>query len=95
MNSKIKKALLLMLFMLTVAAPAVLACTVCSQNQPKPLRNITHGTGPQSDMDYVIIMTGIVIVCFTLLYSLKFLIRPGEQQPDHIKNIVVDERYSA
>ncbi|GJM28390.1 MAG: hypothetical protein DHS20C17_10250 [Cyclobacteriaceae bacterium] len=68
------------------------ACEVCKQNQPKPLQNITHGTGPQSDWDYVILVVGIVVVLLTLFYSLKFLIRPGEKNLDHIKNIVVDER---
>lgn len=67
------------------------ACEVCKQNQPKPLQNITHGAGPQSDWDYVIIIAGIIIVSFTLFYSLKFLIRPGEKNPNHIKNLVVNE----
>jgi len=67
------------------------ACEVCKKNQPEPLQNITHGVGPQSDWDYVIIIVGMIIVGFTLFYSLKFLIRPGEKNPNHIKNIVVDE----
>jgi hypothetical protein len=67
------------------------ACEVCKKNQPEPLQNITHGVGPQSDWDYVIIIVGMIIVGFTLFYSLKFLIRPGEKNPKHIKNIVVDE----
>ncbi len=79
--------------MLTVPVQLALACEVCEQNQPKPLQNITHGAGPQSDWDFVIIIVGIIIVSFTLFYSLKFLIKPGEKHPGHIKNIVVDERY--
>lgn len=67
------------------------ACEMCKQNQPKPLQNITHGVGPQSDWDYVIMVVGIMVVSLTLFYSLKFLIRPGEKNPDHIKNIVVNE----
>lgn len=55
------------------------------------LENITHGAGPQSDWDYVIIIVGVVIVSLTLFYSLKFLIRPQEKDPNHIKNIVVNE----
>ncbi|WP_373522858.1 hypothetical protein [Aquiflexum sp.] len=55
------------------------------------LKNITHGTGPQSEWDYVIIIIGIIIVCLTLFYSVKFLVRPQEKDPDHIKNIVVNE----
>ncbi len=88
-----KKLSLILLFIFSMSAQSALACTVCGQNQPKLLKNITHGTGPQGNWDYIIIMVGIIIVSFTLFYSLKFLIRPGEKQPGHIKNIVVDERY--
>ena len=88
-----KKLSLILLSILTIGVQYGLACTVCGQNQPKALQGITHGTGPQGNQDYVIIIAGIIIVSFTLIYSLKFLIRPGEKNPGHIKNIVVDERY--
>lgn len=88
-----KKLSMIVLFMLTMSVQSVLACTVCGQNQPKALQGITHGTGPQSNLDFVIITVGVIIVSITLIYSLKFLIRPGEKQPGHIKNSVVDERY--
>lgn len=93
MKNKMKKFSLILLFILLVTTPSVLACTVCGQNQPKALKNITHGVGPQGNLDYIIIIGGIIIVSFTLFYSLKFLIRPGEKHAGHIKNIVVDERY--
>lgn len=80
-----------MIFSLMVSMPSALACEVCKQNQPKPLENITHGEGPQSDCDYVIIIAGIIIVSLTLFYSVKFLINPLEKDPGHIKNIVVNE----
>ncbi len=88
-----KKLSLIVLSILTMSVQSVLACTVCGQNQPKALQGITHGTGPQGNLDFVIITVGVIIVSITLIYSLKFLIRPGEKQLDHIKNIVVDERY--
>jgi hypothetical protein len=87
----IKKISLFILFNLIVSIPASLACDLCKENQPKPLQNITHGLGPQSDMDYVIIFVGIIIVALTLFFSLKFLLKPGEKNPNHIKNIVVNE----
>lgn len=89
---EMKKLSLFFLLTLTMSLQSVLACEVCKQNQPKPLQNITHGAGPQSNWDYIIITVGIIIVSFTLYYSLKFLIRPGEKHPGHIKNIVVNER---
>lgn len=67
------------------------ACELCQANQPKALRNITHGTGPQGDLDWIIIWSAVVIVGVTLFLSLKFLIKPREDRPGHIKNIVVEK----
>ena len=65
------------------------ACPACEKQQPKMLKGITHGTGPQSNWDYVIIWLIIIIVLITLFYSLKWLIRPGEKSPDHIKRLIL------
>ncbi len=69
------------------------ACDVCQKNQPAGFENITHGPGPSGMLDYIIIWTGVIIVVGTLFYSLKFLIRPKESNPDHIKNIVRNEGF--
>ncbi|MEP2771445.1 MAG: hypothetical protein ABJH05_04820 [Fulvivirga sp.] len=84
-----KISLLIALLIGTIST--AFACQVCKRNQPEPLQNITHGAGPQSDLDYVIIGVGIVIVSLTLFYSIKYLIKPGEKRSDHIKNIVFKE----
>lgn len=67
------------------------ACEVCEGNQPKPLRGITHGIGPTGTIDYIIISVAAVIVAFALFYSIKYIVKPKERNPDHIKNIVLDE----
>jgi hypothetical protein len=69
------------------------ACDVCKKNQPKGFENITHGAGPSGNSDYFIIWGAVIIVGFTLFYSLKYLIRPKENNPDHIKNIVRNEGF--
>lgn len=66
------------------------ACDVCQNNQPKVLKNITHGTGPQGNIDYVIIWSALIIVALTLFFSLKYLIRPNENACDHIKNSIIE-----
>ena len=76
------------LFLLTCLN--VMACPVCEKQQPKVLRGITHGAGPQSDWDYVIIGVVALIVIVTLVYTIRFLVRPGENQKQHIKNIILD-----
>ncbi|MGB8703718.1 MAG: hypothetical protein WCD31_01680 [Gillisia sp.] len=44
-------------------------------------------------MDAIIIGIAVVIVLFTLVMSIKYLFSPGENNSDHIKNIVKDEGF--
>ena len=67
----------------------VFACPVCERNQPKILRGIVHGAGPESNWDYVSIWLTIIIAIITLIYSLKYLILPGEKNKDHIKYFIL------
>jgi len=69
------------------------ACDVCEKNQPAGFENITHGQGPSGTLDYIIIWVGVVIVAATLFMSVKYLIKPKEGNPDHIKNIVRNEGF--
>lgn len=80
---------LFLLFLLACAHTAGYACSACEKQQPKMLKGITHGTGPQSNWDYVIIWSIAIIVLITLFYSLKFLISPGEKSADHIKRLML------
>lgn len=66
-----------------------LACPVCEKQQPKVLQGVSHGTGPTSDWDYVIIWTMVAIVACTLYFSLKMLIKPGEHTRNHIKRTIL------
>lgn len=67
---------------------ASLACEVCKKQQPKALRGITHGAGPQSDWDYVVVLGTVLIVVVSLFYSIKWIIHPGERERGHIKNSI-------
>lgn len=69
---------------------SAIACDVCQRNQPKLLQDISHGTGPQAQSDYYIIAGAVILVLLTLVYSLKYLLRPGEQNPGHIKNLILN-----
>lgn len=75
--------------LLLTMSPA-LACDVCQDQQPRILRNITHGAGPQGSTDFIIITVAAIIVGLTLIYSIKYLLKPGEKSPDHVKNIIID-----
>lgn len=67
-----------------------LACPVCQKQQPKILQGIAHGAGPQSNWDYVIIWAAVIIVLFTLFFSIKWLIHPGEKASTHIKRFILN-----
>lgn len=56
-----------------------IACPVCERQQPRILRGITHGSGPGSKWDYLIVWSTVAVVVITLFYSVKWLLRPGEK----------------
>ncbi len=78
------KKILTILFLLFIQV-AAFACPVCERNQPKVLRGIVHGSGPDSNWDYVSIYITIIIALVALFYSVKWLIKPNENNQDHIK----------
>ena len=83
------KILLIISLLLTWISPPSLACEVCKSQQPKVMQNITHGAGPQGQTDFIIIVIAIAIVLLTLFFSVKYLWKPGENSPNHIKRIVL------
>lgn len=66
------------------------ACDACKLQQPKITQNLTHGTGPESNWDWVIVTIIAVITLGTLFFSFKFLVKPGEKNTKHIKNTILD-----
>jgi len=88
-----KKIVLLFGILFLFAPQIATACDVCKKNQPEILQNVTHGAGPSGTLDYIIIWSAIIIVGFTLFYSVKYLIKPKENNPEHIKNIVKNEGF--
>jgi choline-glycine betaine transporter len=83
-----KKIVILIPLLLT--AFLTVACSVCERQQPKILRGITHGAGPESKWDYLIVWATVVIVGFTLFFSVKWLARPGEKSDQHIKRFILN-----
>lgn len=83
-----KKLVLVFLFFLP--GFIAFACPVCEKQQPKILQGITHGAGPGSQWDYIIVWIAVIIVLATLFYSIKWLINPGENSPAHIKQSILN-----
>jgi hypothetical protein len=69
---------------------ASFACPACEKQQPAFLKGITHGAGPDGNWDYVIVTIAVIIVLITFFFSVKWLIRPGEQSQSHIKRLVLN-----
>jgi len=88
MKNKLKPGFILLVAIFATAA--LLACPLCEKQQPEITRGITHGTGPQSNWDWVIIAVISIITLFTLIASLKYLIKPGEKNINHIKQSILN-----
>ena len=88
MKNKLKYQLtLLAFFCLNVA---LYACPACEKQQPKITQGLTHGGGPGSNWDWVIIAVISLITLVTLFYSVKFLVKPGEKNDNHIKQSILN-----
>ncbi len=84
-----KTVSLILLWLLSI--PAVMACAVCSRNQARGIAAaVGHGTAPTSEWDLLIASVMLALVVWTLYYSLKTLIRPGEKSPAHIKQSILN-----
>ncbi len=68
----------------------LMACPVCEKQQPQLLKGITHGAGPESNWDYLIISVMVAIVLVSLYFSLIWIIKPGENKQTHIKHTVLN-----
>ncbi|MEP7376872.1 MAG: hypothetical protein ABI675_25965 [Chitinophagaceae bacterium] len=66
------------------------ACSVCEKQRPEILKGITHGAGPQSNWDFLIVSVAAVIVVATFFFSVKWLIWPEEKGEKHIKRIILN-----
>lgn len=84
------KKVYLLIPIITLGITAI-ACPLCEAQKPKILRGITsHGSGPSSNWDYVAGSVTLIIVLAVLFYSIKWIIKPGEKEADHIKRNILN-----
>jgi hypothetical protein len=77
---------ILFLAVLVVVGVSSYACPVCERAKAKILfGSLSHGTLPVSKWEYVAVWVVIISVVLTLFYSVKWLIKPSENNIDHIK----------
>jgi hypothetical protein len=84
------RKLVLTVLLFVVSAVSVFACPVCERNKPKILQGVTaHGSRPDSNWDYVIVLSAIVLLFVSLFYAVKWLVNPKERNSDHIKYSII------
>jgi len=76
---------------LAVSIGSAMACTVCKEQQPKILKGLTHGVGPDGNWDYLIVAVMVAVVSGTFLMSARYLVKPGEREQLHIKYSILNE----
>lgn len=86
------KKLIIFIVLFVTSMPAAMACKLCEEQQPSWLRNVIHGPGPRGPWDYVIMYAGIAFVLVVLFYSVKFLVKPGEKDHNHIKYSILNSK---
>lgn len=84
------KKIVSLITVLAVSAHTALACELCEEQQPKWLKGAVHGPGPQGTWDYVMMVLSIIIVIAVLFFSIKFLVKPGEKNPSHVKYSILN-----
>ena len=83
------KYLLSLAFLLLV--DFVYACDACKLEQPKITSSFTHGQGPRGNIDWIIVGVVTIIALYTLIFSIKYLAKPGEKKANHIKYSILQD----
>jgi hypothetical protein len=78
-----KKIFLISILLIT--SQAGFCCKMCEKQQPKILQGIVHGGVPDSQWDYLIVWGVVIITALTLFFAVKWIIKPGEKDKNHIK----------
>ncbi|RFZ85137.1 hypothetical protein DYU05_05920 [Mucilaginibacter terrenus] len=81
----------LFLFVVLAYSQAAFACDACKKQQPKFLQGITHGPGPDSNWDYLIVALMVFITLYVMAATLKCLIKPAEIGREHIKRMILND----
>jgi len=84
-----KKITFSIIFM--ASAFSLYACPVCDRAKARAaFGSFTHGVGPTSNWDYVGVWIVIAAVLLSFFYSVKWLIKPADKNPDHIKYSILN-----
>lgn len=84
-----KLKVLLVVIGILSAYSSAMACDACKAQQPKFLQGVTHGAGPTSNWDYIVVSIMVVITAYSFYAMVKCLAKPAEKGHEDIKNIIL------
>ena len=76
--------------LMVLSTIGIYACDACQKQQPKILKGISHGAGPESKWDWFIIVAIFATTLITLVLTIKYIAKPGEKSQEHIKRIILN-----
>lgn len=79
-----------MIITITLLHQQIQACPACEKAQPKITRGLTHGVGPQDNWDWLIVALITLITVITFVYTIKYIVKPGEKENNHIKKMILN-----
>lgn len=81
-------SLIVMIVLWLPVSLSAIACDACKKQQPKLLQGITHGGGPDSHWDYLIVSAMVIITLYSLYATIRCVVKPKEKNYQDIKNII-------
>jgi hypothetical protein len=75
--------------LLAAGLPAI-ACEACKKQQPKLLQGITHGPGPDSNWDYLIVSIMVVITVYSFYAMIKYMAKSRDKVYQNIKTSILN-----
>lgn len=76
--------------LLLAASLPVMACDACKKQQPKLLQGITHGPGPDSNWDYLIVSIMVVITVYSLYAMIRYMAKSRDKVYQNIKTSILN-----
>jgi hypothetical protein len=76
--------------LLLAARFPVMACEACKKQQPKLLQGITHGSGPKSNWDYLIVSVMVVITIYSFYAMIRYMTKSRDKVYQNIKTSILN-----
>lgn len=90
MKTKMMLTGMISIALLLASSYPVTACEACKKQQPKLLQGITHGPGPDSNWDYLIVSIMVVITVYSLYAMIRYMAKSRDKVYQNIKTSILN-----